>query len=98
MLPNDILFQRLHYLACNQNGVAVREEHLGLSISYAQLLGDVIYNKQKLLQALNEQTLKKLGADEEVAFVILARGYDFVVAFFAILSIGGIAVPTSISI
>lgn len=95
MLPSDIIFQRLHYLACFQNGPAVREEHLGLDVSYAQLLGDVIYQKQKLIQAFSEETLLKLGADEEVAFVILARGYEFVVALFAVLAIGGIAVPTS---
>ncbi|KIW39196.1 uncharacterized protein PV06_08991 [Exophiala oligosperma] len=95
MLPSDIMFQRLHYSACHQNGSAVREEHLGLDVSYAQLLCDVIHQKQKLLKALNEQTLLKLSADEEVAFVIIARGYDFVAALFAVLAVGGIAVPTS---
>ena len=32
---------------------------------------------------------------EEVSLMIVARGYEFVVSFFAVLALGGIAVPQS---
>lgn len=94
-LPNDILFQRLHYLAIYRNGSAVKEEHLGLDVSYAKFLSDIIKHKKAILATLDDKTLQKLEEDKEVAFTILARGYEFIVAFFAILAVGGIAVPLS---
>ncbi|KAJ9615693.1 hypothetical protein H2200_001769 [Cladophialophora chaetospira] len=94
-LPHDVLFHRLHYLACHQDTVAVRERHRGLDITYQRLLSDTVSMKTRLLEQLHPATIKKLDADEEVAIVIFARGYEFVVGYFAILAVGGIAVPTS---
>jgi hypothetical protein len=96
-LPHDVIFHRLHYLANHHSGKAVKESHIGLEVSYQQLLSDIIRLRVRLLGNLNEQTLERLRRDEEVAFVIMASGYEFIVALFATLSIGGISVPTSMS-
>jgi malonyl-CoA/methylmalonyl-CoA synthetase len=94
-LPHDVLFHRLHYLACHQNAVAIRDTQTGQEISYAQLLDDIVAVRNAVLETLHQSTVEQLRTDKEVAFIILARGYDFVVSFFVILAIGGIAVPTS---
>ena len=94
-LPHDFLFYRLHYLACHQNTIAIRERHLGLEVTYRQLLSDIVSLKVRMLEQLPSTTLEKLQADQEIAFLVFARGHEFVVAYFAILAIGGIVVPTS---
>jgi malonyl-CoA/methylmalonyl-CoA synthetase len=94
-LPHDILFHRLHFLACHQDQIAVRERHLGREVTYRQLLSDIINLKFQLLQQLHPTTIRKMYEDEEVAIAVFARGYEFVVAYFAILAVGGIVVPTS---
>ncbi|KAK5048671.1 hypothetical protein LTR84_005762 [Exophiala bonariae] len=94
-LPHDIIFHRLHFLACHQNTVAIRDTDRSLEISYGQLLSDIVTAKNLVLSKLHISTLEQLRADKEVSFLILARGYEFVVSFFTVLAIGGIAAPTS---
>jgi hypothetical protein len=94
-LPHDVLFHRLHFLACHQNTVAIKEPHLNLVATYQQLLSDIVRLKVKILERLHPSTIEKLDADHEVAFVVFGRGYEFVMAYFAILAVGGIVVPTS---
>jgi hypothetical protein len=96
-LPHDAFFHRLHYLACHQNSIAIRDHQLGIEVPHDQLLSDIVATRNDVIQRLHPVTAQLLGEDKEVAFVIFARGYEFVVAFFAILAIGGIAVPTSLS-
>ncbi|OAL24783.1 hypothetical protein AYO22_05572 [Fonsecaea multimorphosa] len=94
-LPHDILFHRLHYLACHQNTTVIKERHLDLEITHKQLLSAIVSLKVRILEQLHPRTVEKLQRDEEVGFVVFARGYEFVMAYFAILAIGGIVVPTS---
>ena len=94
-LPHDLVFHRLHYLACHRDAIAVKDNDLGLEFSYRQLLSDILHLKSRLLENLGDRVKRSLQADKEVSFVVLARGYEFIVAFFAILAIGGISVPTS---
>jgi malonyl-CoA/methylmalonyl-CoA synthetase len=94
-LPHDAFFHRLHYLACHQNSIAIRDHQLGIEVPHDRLLSDIVATRNDIIQNLRPVTAQLLREDKEVAFVIFARGYEFVIAFFAILAIGGIAVPTS---
>jgi acyl-CoA synthetase (AMP-forming)/AMP-acid ligase II len=95
VLPHDIIFHRLLYLATNQHTVAIRELHTGQEIGYHQLLSDIIHERNYIRENLSDDTSQKLRRGEEVCILIVARGYAFVVAFFAVMALGAIAVPQS---
>jgi len=69
--------------------------HLGQEIAYRKLFSGVITLKMVLLEQLHPSTVLMLQEGREVSLVIFARGYELAVAYFAILAIGGIVVPTS---
>ena len=95
VLPHDLIFHRLYFLATNQISIAVKDAHKGYEITYSQLLSHIIQTRNHIRENLSCRTTKMLRSGEEVSLMIVARGYEFVVAFFAILALGGIAVPQS---
>lgn len=59
-----------------------------------QLLTDVLSVRNFLKESLDEFTLQQLEKQEEVYLNILGHGgYEYIVAFLAIVAIGGIVVP-----
>lgn len=95
VLPHDIIFHRLHFLALNSNTSAVKDAARNLDASYQQLLTDVVATRNRIRATIKEKTLRSIYDEREVSFVVTAHGYEFVVIFLAVLALGGIVVPTS---
>ena len=95
ILPHDLIFHRLFFLATNQPSIAVKDAHKGYEITYPQLLSHIIQTRNHIKENLSRRTTQMLRNGEEVALMIVARGYEFVVAFFAVLALAGIVVPQS---
>ena len=95
ILPHDLIFHRLHFLATNQPSIAVKDAHKGHEITYPQLLSHIIQTRNHIRENLSGRTTQMLRNGEEVSLMIVARGYEFVVSFFAVLALGGIVVPQS---
>ncbi|KAJ9602991.1 hypothetical protein H2200_012286 [Cladophialophora chaetospira] len=98
VLPHDVLFHRLHFLALNSKTSAVKDASRRLDVDYRQLLTDVVAARNRIRSTIGQKTLQSMYHEEEISFVVIAHGYEFVVAFLAVLALGGIAVPTSIHI
>ena len=97
VLPHDVLFHRLHFLALNSKTSAVKDAFRELDMDYQQLLTDVIAARNRIRSTIAPKTLQSIYDKRETSFIVIAHGYEFVVAFMAVLALGGIAVPTSIS-
>jgi acyl-CoA synthetase (AMP-forming)/AMP-acid ligase II len=95
VLPHDLIFHTLQDLAMNHNGTAVKDDSKGHAVSHRQLFSDIIRCRNEVRATLDSKTVKMLQSDCEVSICILSEGYEFVVAFFAVLALGGIAVPLS---
>jgi acyl-CoA synthetase (AMP-forming)/AMP-acid ligase II len=95
VLPHDLIFYNLHHLAVAQNEVVVRDTNANHVASHRQFLSDIVACRNALRQTLDLDTLEALQQEREVCILILSHGYEFVVAFFATLAIGAIAVPLS---
>ncbi|KAK5302838.1 hypothetical protein LTR99_005795 [Exophiala xenobiotica] len=98
VLPHDLLFHRLHFLAFYSNTSAVKDAFGGIDVNYRQLLSDVVAARNRIRAAISAKALDAIYDEREASFVLIARGYEFVVLFLAVLALGGIAVPTSIHI
>ncbi|KEF54498.1 uncharacterized protein A1O9_09665 [Exophiala aquamarina CBS 119918] len=98
VLPHDLLFHRLHFLALHSNASAVRDAFRGIDVNYRQLLSDVVAARNRIRAAISPKVLDTIYDEREASFVLIARGYEFVVIFLAMLALGGISVPTSIHI
>jgi acyl-CoA synthetase (AMP-forming)/AMP-acid ligase II len=96
VLPHDLLFHRLHFLAFYSNTSAVRDPFRGIEVNYRQLLSDVVAARNRIRTAVFPKALDMIHDEREASFVLIARGYEFVVIFLAVLALGGVAVPTSI--
>lgn len=95
ILPHDLIFHRLHFLATNQPSIAIKDAHKGYEITYPQLLSHIIQTRNHIRENLSGRSTQMLRNGEEVSLMIVARGYEFVVSFFAVLALGGIVVPQS---
>jgi malonyl-CoA/methylmalonyl-CoA synthetase len=66
------------------------------SVSHIKLLNDTLALRNEIYRSLDERVRDLLAIDGHVSFLLLAGpGYDYVVGFLAILSLGGIIVPVS---
>ncbi|KAI9726329.1 MAG: hypothetical protein M1828_001603 [Chrysothrix sp. TS-e1954] len=95
ILPN---YQFLASLLRNayHDYVAVRDVVLGLEKTYGDLLSDALRLRAILVDTLSRDTLDSLERDDEVFIGILAPGgYEYTVAFVAILALGAAVVPMS---
>lgn len=80
----------------NPSVEAIRDLTTGTSASHIRLLNDTLALRNAIYQSLDFETQSSLANDEEVSLLLLAGpGYDYVVGFLAILSLGGIVVPIS---
>jgi acyl-CoA synthetase (AMP-forming)/AMP-acid ligase II len=95
VLPHDLMFHVLYDLALRQNTTIVKDSNTGHIASHQQFLSDVLALRAKLREELHPSTLQALRDEREVSLLIWAEGYEFVVAFYAVLGLGGIAVPFS---
>lgn len=95
VLPHDLIFHDLYSLAVSLNKTVIKDMNTGHSASHQQFLSDIICLSTRLREELHPDTLRALHDEREVSLLILSEGYEAMVAFFATLALGGIAVPLS---
>jgi hypothetical protein len=95
VLPHDLMFHRLYFLALNQNTTAVRDPCHNHEINYHQLLSDVLATRNLLRQQLTATSMEMIRKGDEISVLVVARGYHFVVGFLAVMCLGAIVVPQS---
>ena len=94
ILPDFPTFHRLLYLAHVQKNTAIHDVAAGVKATHAQLLSDILHLRNEIQAQLPLEIQEKLLCDEEVAVCLMATGgYEFAVAFFAIVALGAVLVP-----
>ncbi|KAJ5834116.1 NRPS-like protein biosynthetic cluster [Penicillium robsamsonii] len=95
--PNEPFFQRLVEFANGPPRVIISDDISGIRITYRQLMSGVLRFRQLLQQRLPQAALDSSKMlREPIGIGILApASVEFVVAFLAILSLGGMIVPLS---
>jgi malonyl-CoA/methylmalonyl-CoA synthetase len=93
VLPNNPLFARLLRHA-HRNRLAIKDQELGVSKTYGELLDAVLGFKEVVLGALPPKVQRQLSHGDEVYVGVLAAGgYEFTVAMLAVLALGAAVVP-----
>ena len=94
MFPNFYFFSRLVRLSYKRELVAVTDLTFGYTASYAQLLTDVLNLRNVLRSGFTAEVVARLDRDEEVFVNLLGpAGYEFTVAFLALIALGAVTVP-----
>ncbi|KAI1279487.1 acyl-CoA synthetases/AMP-acid ligases II [Xylaria sp. FL0933] len=96
-LPDEPIFQRLIDNTKTHGRVIFHDPTCGVDATYPQLLHDIVSLRQRLHNWLPSSIFDKTGllSDQTSPYIlVLAPGnYDFVVASFTVLAIGGALVP-----
>lgn len=72
----------------------IKDPTAGYAASHIQLLTDVLCLRNLLQAKLDKSALEQLRAGAEIFINVLGSGgYEFTVAFFAIVAIGAVIVP-----
>lgn len=97
VLPNAPLFSTLlRFAKRNPPRPAVRDVNLEIERTYAQLLTDVLALRHSVQLRLSPASVASLRHGGEVYIGLLAPGgYEYTVAFLAILALGAVVVPMS---
>ncbi|KPI42445.1 Acyl-CoA synthetase family member 3, mitochondrial [Cyphellophora attinorum] len=96
VFPNFLYWGRLVRLAHKQHLLAVRDLTFGYTATYQQLLTDVLHYRNTIHLQLDHETQDRLARDEEVFVNVLGPGgYEFTVAFLALMALGAVIVPIS---
>lgn len=97
ILPNQPFFEKLlRYAHRSPPNIAIRDVNAGVEKSYLQLLSDAIALRRVLENTLDPSTQRALDSGEEVFIALIAPGgYEYAVAFTAILALGAAVVPIS---
>lgn len=94
VFPNFYFFSRLVRLSYKKGLVAVTDLTFGYSATYAQLLTDVLNLRNVLRSTFSPEVVARLDRDEEVFVNLLGPGgYEFTVAFLALMALGAVSVP-----
>lgn len=92
--PNLPFFGRLISHAHRKTHAAIREKEF--EASYTQLCTDILHLRNVVKSKLSPQAQRRLSDRQEVHIALQAPGgYEFAVAFFAILALGAAVVPIS---
>ena len=95
-LPNEPMFRRLVENNKSVHNVIVHDSSCGLNVKYPQLLHDILALRQRLYECLPVSTFDEKGRmkGDNPYILILSRGnYEFIVASFSVLAMGGALVP-----
>ncbi len=99
VFPDLLYFSRLIRLAYKEDLIAVKDLTFGYTASYAQLLTDALHFRNVLRRALNPAVVERIDNSEEVFVNLLGPGgYEFTVAFLALMALGAVIVPICMSI
>lgn len=95
-LPNEPIFRRLVENNKTVHNVIIHDPSYGLNAKYPQLLHDILALRQRLYECLPGSMFDEKGRmkGDNPYILILSRGnYEFIVAAFSILALGGALVP-----
>ncbi|MCJ1348491.1 hypothetical protein MMC31_006723, partial [Peltigera leucophlebia] len=95
-LPNEPIFRRLVENNKTVHNVIVHDPSCGVNAKYPQLLRDILALRQRLYECLPVSMFDEKGRmkGDNPYILILSRGnYEFIVAAFSVLAIGGALVP-----
>lgn len=95
-LPNEPIFRRLVENNKTVHNVIIHDPSYGLNAKYPQLLHDILALRQRLYECLPVSMFDEKGRmkGDNPYILILSRGnYEFIVAAFSILALGGALVP-----
>lgn len=96
ILPNIPMIAQILRHALFGNRLAIRDINTGVEKSYSELILDVAHLRTFLETRLTSSVMKALHDGEEVYIGVLAAGgYEYVVAFLAIMALGAAVVPMS---
>jgi malonyl-CoA/methylmalonyl-CoA synthetase len=99
MLPNTPMLTQILHHALKPGRMAIKDLNTGAEKTYAHLLADVLYLRNHIETKLTPSAKKALDDGEEVYIGVLAAGgYEYVVAFLAILALKAAIVPMSKSL
>ncbi|RFU29333.1 hypothetical protein B7463_g7018, partial [Scytalidium lignicola] len=95
MFPNDYIFNQLLHIAQEFHGKIIYDT-FGFEADYARVFQDILevcstLREHLLSSAFNVQGL--LHEDTSNICVLSLGGYEFIIAFYAILALGGACVP-----
>ncbi|KAL4803111.1 hypothetical protein BDV18DRAFT_166447 [Aspergillus unguis] len=95
VLPNQPFFEKLlRFAHRDPPQLAIRDVNAGVEKSYLQLLSDALALRKALKNTLSPETLRELEHDKEVFIALIAPGgYEYAVAFTAVLALGAAVVP-----
>ncbi|GFG23860.1 hypothetical protein IFM61606_03753 [Aspergillus udagawae] len=94
-LPNDPVFKHLVHAAAYANKPIIRDPLQNIEADYVRFLGDILQYRLKISNALPTEILDDNGMiQNNDNFILLSApsSYQFLVALFAILAVGGAAV------
>lgn len=95
-LPNEPMFRRLVENNRSVQNVIVHDPSCGVNVKYPQLLHDILALRQRLYECLPLSMFDEKGRmkGDNPYILILSRGnYEFIVASFSVLAMGGALVP-----
>lgn len=95
-LPNDPLFQKLLRNAQENQNLLIRDTPSGIDATAADFLRDVTICRDYIRHQLPSHLFNAHAVAEksDISICILAPlSYEFLVAFYAVIALGGVAVP-----
>lgn len=96
VLPNTPMISQILRHALYGGRLAVRDVNTGVEKTYAELITDVVHLRNHVEARLSLAVRKALEEGEEVYIGVLAAGgYEYVVAFLAVMALGAAIVPMS---
>ena len=92
--PNDQIFQQLLLAAKGFQGTIIHDAD-GFKADYARFLNDILEVCRALRLNLPPAAFDERGLlrEDEPYICILSLGYEFIIAHYAILALGGASVP-----
>ena len=94
VFPNCILLSRLVGRAFQEHLVAIKDLTDDYTVTYAQLLSDVLHLRNVLRTRLNRPLVERIDRGEEVFIALLGpAGYEYTVGVFALYALGAVIVP-----
>ena len=94
VFPDLLYFSRLIRLAYREDLIAVKDLTFGYTASYAELLTDALHFRNVLRRTLTPAVVERIDNNEEIFVNLLGPGgYEFTVAFLALMALGAVIVP-----
>ncbi|CEN61091.1 hypothetical protein ASPCAL07757 [Aspergillus calidoustus] len=95
VFPNLPFFEKLlRFAHRSPPRIAIRDVNLGVEKTYLQLFTDAIALRSVLRRTLNADVLQEIYHGHEVFIALIAPGgYEYAVAFIAIIALGAAVVP-----